>query len=248
VNSGEPKRVMSFWEHLDELRSRLIRAAVAVVIAAGVAYAFREKIYDVLILPLLKAYPDITLNYFAPTEPFFIYLRIALFAGLVIASPVVLYQIWAFIAPGLTRRERVITLRMFIPVLLLFLGGVAFVYFFLLPISLKFLLGFAHARLEPELNQEKYFSFVTGLCLAGGILFELPAVLGLLGYLDLVEPRWLWKKTGYALVILMIVAAVITPTGDAFTMLALTAPLFMLYLLSILVVWVVRRGKQTQTT
>lgn len=234
---------LTFWEHLTELRIRLFRMIIAVVVAASVAYIWREKLYDVLIAPLLKADPDITLNYFAPTEPFFVYLKIALFAGLILASPVVFYELWAFISPALNPREKLVTKGMIFPVVVLFLGGVSFVYFVLLPFSLQFLLGFAHEKLEPELNQDKYFSFITGLCLAGGILFELPVVLGLLGWLELVNARWLWQKTGVALVVLMIIAAVITPTGDAFNMLALTAPLLGLYLVGIVVVWLIQRVK-----
>ena len=243
MKKGTERREISFLEHLSELRVRLVYCIVAVVIAAGVAYYFREAIYSVLILPLLRAEPGIKLNYFSPTEPFFVYLRISLFSGLLLATPLVLYQLWAFIGPGLTRRERRAVLAVLPLVLALFIGGVLFVYFILLPVSLKFLIGFAHQQLEPELNQDRYFGFITALCLAGGLLFELPAVLGLLGYLDLVQSGWLFKRTGHAMVLLMILAAVITPTGDAFNMLVLTAPLLMLYLVSVFIVWLIQRRK-----
>ena len=238
---------MNFWGHLGELRMRIFYSLIAVAVAAAVAYFFRERIYDVLIYPLLRAEPDIKLNYLAPTEPFFVYLRIVLFAGLVLASPVVLLQLWAFIAPALSKREKRVVLLSLPFIGMLFGLGIGFVYFFLLPISLGFLLGIAHTALEPELTQEKYFSFIVGLCLAGGLLFELPAVLGILGWLDMVNARWLWQRTGYALLILMILAAIITPTGDAFNMLALTAPLMVLYAVSIVVVWLIQRRARKST-
>lgn len=249
MSSANSQRTMSFWEHLAELRWRLFICALALVAGAGVAYVARLWIYGLLVEPLLRAAPGIKLNYFSPVEPFFVYMRLALFGGVVLASPVVLYQLWAFIAPALTRRERRLAAPVVPLILLLFICGVLFVYFVLLPFSLQFLLGLAPVQAEPELSQERYFGFITALCLAGGILFELPAALGLLGWLGLVNARWLWQRTGHALVVLMIVAAIITPTGDAFTMLVFTAPLMALYLLSIGVVWGIQRrgGNKTAT-
>lgn len=233
---------MTFWEHLGELRNRIVWSFIAVAVAAGVAWLFRGFIYDLLLLPLYLANPEVKLNQFSVTEAFFTFLRISLFSGLVIASPFVIFQVWAFIAPALKPHEKRVAAWMIIPVALLFAGGVAFVYLWLLPFSIRFLLGFAPEQLELELSQDRYFNFITGLCLAGGLLFELPVVLGLLGFFGIVNPRMLWRYSGHALVILMIVAAIITPTGDAFNMLALTAPLMGLYFLSILVVWLIQRA------
>jgi sec-independent protein translocase protein TatC len=167
-----------------------------------------------------------------------------MFAGITAASPFVLYQLWAFIAPGLTPRERRMALPVLPVVLALFICGVAFIWFGLLPLTLKFLIGMAPSQLQPTLSQEHYFGFITALCLAGGLLFELPCVLGLLGYLGVVDAKFLWRYVGHALVVLMFIAAVITPTGDAFTMLAMTAPMMALYLLSIGVVALIRRPRQ----
>jgi sec-independent protein translocase protein TatC len=237
-------RSMSFWEHLGELRLRLVWSAVAIALCSCAAYYWREPLYALLLYPLTSAAPGVQLNYFSPTEPFFVYLRIAVFAGVAAASPVVLYQLWAFIAPGLTRRERAYAAPVLPVVLGLFAGGVVFVWFGLLPLTLKFLTGMAPAQLTPTLSQEHYFSFITAMCLAGGLLFELPAVLGLAGFLGFVNARMLWRYTGHALVVLLIVAAVVTPTGDAFTMLALTAPMLALYLLSVGLVALIQRKRQ----
>jgi sec-independent protein translocase protein TatC len=234
-------RTMSFWDHLGELRLRPGRAALWVVLASVAAYFFKDRIYEALLWPLATAAPELNLNYFSPTEPFFVYLRIAIYAGITAASPLVLWELWAFVAPALNPAERR-AVRPILPIVLaLFAGGVLFVYAMLLPVSLKVLLGMANVHMEAELSQSQYFSFVLGLCLAGGLLFELPMVLAVLGWLRIVTAPWLWKQSAYALVVLMIVAAVITPTGDAFTMLALTAPLMALYMLSIGLVWVVQR-------
>ncbi len=244
MSAPVPLRAMSFWEHLGELRTRIVWSAIVIALCCGAGYVYREQLYALLLYPLTSTMPDVKLNYFSPTEPFFVYLRIAAFAGVVAASPFVLYQLWAFIAPGLTRRERRYAAPVLPVVLGLFICGVLFIWFGLLPLTLGFLLGMAPAQLQPTLSQERYFGFITALCLAGGLLFELPCVLGLLGVLGFVDARLLWRYTGHALVVLMIIAAVITPTGDAFTMLALTAPMLVLYLLSIGIVALIQRKRQ----
>jgi len=242
AEAGE--RTMTFWEHLGELRNRIVASLVAVVVCSCIAWIFREHLYAFLLWPLRQANPDIKLNQFVITEAFFTFMRIAFFGGLVIASPFVIYQLWAFIAPALKPNEKRITRGMLFPVAILFILGVAFIYFLLLPFSIGFLLNFSPEGLEPELSQEKYFSFITGLCLAGGVLFELPVIMGLLGWLGLVTPKWLLQKSGIALVVLMTVAAIITPTGDAFNMMAFTAPLMLLYLIGVVIVWLIQRMKR----
>lgn len=233
---------MTFWEHLGELRNRIVYSLVAVVVMSCLAWIFRIYIYDVLVWPLYLADSTVKLNQFSITEAFFTFLRISIFAGVVLASPFVIYQVWAFIAPALRPNEKKVAAWMIIPVAVLFIGGVGFIYRWLLPVSIHFLLAFSPEQLKLTLSQDKYFSFITGLCLTGGLLFELPVVLGLAGFFGLVNPRMLWRYTGHALVILMTAAAIITPTGDAFNMMALTAPLMGLYFLSILVVWLVQRA------
>lgn len=237
------ERRMTLLQHLGELRTRLLRSAGWVLLAACAAYALHAQIYAILMLPLHSAAPGMELHFFAPTEPFFVTLRICLVAGLVFAAPLILLEVWGFIAPALTGAERRAVLPVLPVVLLLFAGGVAFVYYVLLPVSIGFLLGLAQPQITPLLGQQDYFGLVTALCLAGGLLFQLPAVLGLLGALGFVSPGWLWRNSGYALLVLMILAAVITPTGDAFNMLVLTAPLMLLYILGIGVVWVVQRRR-----
>ena len=242
-----PVAAMTFWEHLGELRRRVFFAALSVMAGMVVAFIFRDWIYTLLSRPLHVAAPDINLKFLAVQEPWIVYIRLALFGGLVLGSPIVLWQGWAFIAPALKRHEKRMVAPILPVVLGLFIAGVLFVYFVLLPVSIGFLLGFAHETAEPVLTQDRYFGFVTALCIAGGLLFELPAVLAVLGWLGIVTSRWLWQRTGWAMVVLMIVAAIITPTGDAFNMLVLTAPLVLLYVIGTVVVWIIERARRRDT-
>lgn len=236
------ERRMTLLQHLGELRTRLVRCAGWLGICMVAAYAFQAQIYKILMQPLLIASPEAELNYFSATEPFVVTLRISMMAGAMLAAPLVLLEAWGFIAPALTRREQRAVAPVLPVVLLLFAAGVAFIYYIMLPVSIGFLLALAPPNIVPTLGQQEYFGLVTTLCLAGGLLFEMPAVLGLAGALGFVSPRWLWQNTGYALLVLMVLAAVITPTGDAVNMLVLTMPLLLLYILSIGVVWLVQRG------
>jgi sec-independent protein translocase protein TatC len=232
---------MTLWGHLAELRTRLMRSVGWVLLAMLGAWLLLPRILGLLQAPLDSAAPDLALNVFSVTEKFFLLVRIACYAGITAASPLILWELWCFIAPGLTERERRMVRPVLPFVLLLFAGGVVFVYYMLLPISLKVLLGLAIPGVENEIGLALYLNFVLGLCLAGGLLFELPVVLALAGWIGLVDARWLWQHSAHAFVVLMILAAVITPTGDAFTMLALTVPLMVLYLLSIGLVAVIKR-------
>lgn len=237
-------KTLTFWEHLGELRQRIIASAIALVLGMVVAFIFRDWIYGLLVVPLHRAAPTVNLTFLAVQEPWLVYFRLAFFGGLILASPFVLWQAWAFIAPALKPSEKRAVLPVLPVVLGLFAAGVLFVYFVLLPVSIGFLLNFAHESSEPMLTQERYFGFVSALCIAGGVLFQLPAVMVVLGWLQLVTAKWLWQRTGWALVVLMTLAAVITPTGDAFNMLVLTAPLIALYLAGVLIVYLIQRARR----
>jgi sec-independent protein translocase protein TatC len=232
---------MTFWEHVGELRQRIVWSLASVLVAAIGSFVYWRQLYRLLLWPLKHADPDATLHYLAPQETFLVSMRIAIAAGVIFASPFVLWQGWAFIGPGLTRRERNYVRPVLPIVAMLFLCGVAFVYYILLPTSLGFLLGYAEGVAEGTLTQGRYFSFVTALLVAGGVLFQLPAVMAILGWLGITGAGWLWQKTGWALVVLMTLAAIITPTGDAVNMLILTAPLMALYLLGVALVWLIQR-------
>ena len=242
---SDAARTMSFWGHLAELRVRIVRSAVWVALAALGAWLLLSPILALLKHPLDVAAPNLQLNNFSVTEQFFLDVRIVMYAAVTAASPLILLELWGFIAPGLTARERRMVRPVLPFVLLLFSGGVVFVYYMLLPVSLSVLLGMLPPGVNNVQSQTQYLNFVLGLCLSGGLLFELPIVLALAGWIGLVDARWLWKNSAYAFVVLMIAAAIITPTGDAFTMLALTVPLMALYVLSIGLVAVIRKSSQS---
>ncbi len=233
---------MTFLEHVGEFRNRLIRSVIYYILAVGVTFYFREPLFEILRYPL----PEGTkLYYFGVTEAFFFYMKLALVSGLVLSSPFILYEIYAFFAPALSPSEK----RLIIPAIpitaLLFIAGVAFTFLVIIPLSVKFLLSFAGLGLENILQVEKYFGFVIGFSIAGGLLFETPVVLAILAKLGWVTARGLLRNFRYALIIILIITAILTPTPDAFTMLVLSVPLIVLYLASIFIVVRIKPISQT---
>jgi sec-independent protein translocase protein TatC len=206
-------------------------ALLALLLATAVSIPFSPQILKFLKYPSGGAIERMV--FFGPEEAFLIYMRIALSAGIIIAFPAMLYQLWAFISPAIDTR-----FKRHAPVFvsassLAFLAGCAFSYFILLPAALKFLLNIGKDELEPVISATRYISFVTGLMLACGIVFEMPVLSFFLTRIGVVNAGMLRRKFLYAVIIIMIVAAVITPTGDAFNMLMLAIPMLALYEASI---------------
>ncbi len=221
---------MSLFEHLNELRARLLRSFIAVAIATGVGLLFAEALLRVLIAPYGNP-----LKVIGPTESFSIYMRVALTTGAIIAMPYILLEIWGFIAPGLLLNERRYV-YVFIPAAtLLFLTGVAFAWYVMIPAAINFLAGFAPSIFETEWTSEKYVPFVTSLLFWIGVSFETPLIIFFLAKLKIVNARMLLRAWRYAFVIITIAAAIITPTVDMFNMALVIAPLTALYFISILV-------------
>ncbi len=221
---------MTFIEHLEELRARLIKGLIAVLIAFIAAYFVSGYIIDFLNRPLL-ALEGSQLTLLAPTEGFMVRLKTALLAAIVIASPVVFYQFWKFVAPGLYRKEK----RFIFPVVgwsvLLFLIGGLFAYQ-VLPFAMKFFHSFAGGGVENFWSLSRYITFVTYLLLAFGLVFELPLVIYFAARMGLVTPAFLRKKRRHAIIILLVLSAMITPP-DIFTQAVLVLPLVILYEISI---------------
>lgn len=236
----EPQgRTLTLAGHLEELRRRLGISLAAVVVAIGVSCTQLERLIDWLLRP---ARPHLShLAFFSPTEPLLAYLAVATLSGFVLAMPVLLWQLWDFVRPGLTRRERVWGLAFVLSGSALFIGGVAFAYAVLLPLSLGFLLGIAHDTLEPVISIQRYLAFVTSLAVLCGLVFELPAVLFGLAKIGVVTPEWLRQQRPSAILVLVSIAAVVTPTTDVASLLLLTIPLVLLYELSILLAWLSKR-------
>jgi len=233
---------MSFLEHLEELRKRLLRSVFATAAAFALCLAYARRILDFFLAPLspfLGGRKPVFLNL---TEPFMLYMRVAFLAALFLASPFVLYQVWAFIRPGLYARER----RYAIPFILFatgfFLAGGAFGYKIGFPTACRFLLGIGEG-FTPALRVSSLFTFESKIILGMGLVFELPTVIYFLARLGLVTAGFLWRNLKYAILIIFIVAAVITPTPDVVTQCIFAGPMILLYLIGILVAHVFGRER-----
>ena len=222
-----------FTNHLDELRKRLITSFVAVGIGFVASYAFKEKLFYILVAPLQNAMKSgDTLIYTHLPEAFFTFLKTALISGILLASPVLLYQFWMFIAPGLYDREK----KLMIPILFLstlfFTGGALFGYFIVFPWGFKFFLSFATDTIRPMPSMREYLGFASKLLLAFGIVFELPLVITFLAKLGIVSVEFLKRNRKYAILIFFVGAAMLTPP-DVVTQIMMAFPLMLLYEISI---------------
>jgi sec-independent protein translocase protein TatC len=230
---------MSILEHLEELRSRLIKILISAGIGFGIGYYFSETIFRWLTKPLTDVLPKGTsLIFTSITEAFFTYLKVGLLAGVFIASPFILYQIWAFISPGLYKKER----RALIPVtfvsVILFITGASFGYFVVFPFGFKFLISnYTTDLIRPMPTMREYFSLVTWMLLAFGAIFELPVVVFLLSRFGIVSHRGLRKFRRYAFLGAFIIGAILTPTPDIFNQTMMAGPIIILYEISIWVAY-----------
>jgi sec-independent protein translocase protein TatC len=223
---------MSLLSHLVELRSRIIKSAVAVVLGSVVGFIFYRDILEILAKPYEGA-TDQPLAFFQPTEPFTLALRIALFGGTILASPVIIYQIWRFIGPALTKRERRYVIPLSGVMAFLFVAGVALGYYSL-PLALRVLFSFAGDLLQETIGVNFYFSFAMRFLLAFGVAFQFPVFLFAAAALGLVSSRALREQRRWAVVFVVVAAALMTPGGDPLTLALLATPMYFLYELSIL--------------
>jgi sec-independent protein translocase protein TatC len=238
---------MSFLEHLDELRKRLTVSAIALAVGVAIAFLFINRIFDFIMLPLAMAMPKgSSLVATEPTEAFMLYMKIALLAGVVIAAPAITWQLWLFVAPGLYSKEK----RFAIPFVFLasvcFVGGAAFSHYFVFPWAWMFLSNFKPEYMLFMPKIEAVFSLYSVMLLAMGIIFEMPAVVFLLARMGLATPGFLWRNLKYAILIIFVVAAVITPSGDMMTQTLMAAPMIGLYLISIIIAWVFGKKRKTE--
>ncbi|MGA8073737.1 MAG: twin-arginine translocase subunit TatC, partial [Candidatus Acidiferrales bacterium] len=212
---------MSFFDHLVELRKRIIHSAIAILIGMVIGLTISEKVFGYLARPMLAALHNAHLEekliYTSPTGAISLIITLGLYLGIVIALPVVLYEIWLFIAPGLYRHERRAVSLFVFSSMFLFLGGVAFGYFISLPYVLKFLIGF-QGPFKPLISINEYFDMILIVLLGLGIIFELPVLIFCLSLFGIVTPKFLWKNFRYAILVITILAAIVTPTPDATTM------------------------------
>lgn len=224
---------MGFLDHLEELRKRLLYSFIAVAVGFFACWAFAEPIFAKLQEPLTQFLPaGDKLAYTRLTAPFFLYMKVAFFAGLFLAAPVILLQVWLFIAPGLYKKERRLAAPFIIFGSVFFLIGGYFGYRFLLPATCSFFVE-TGKQFKQMVTVDDYFSFASLIILATGLVFETPILIFFLARLGIVTPAFLMQKFKYAIVLAFIIAAIITPTPDIVTQAALAVPMILLYLIGV---------------
>jgi sec-independent protein translocase protein TatC len=224
-----------FTSHLDELRKRIIICIVAVAVGFLGSYFFAERIFDILIKPLqAELPPDSTFIFTGLPEAFFVYLKLSLFGGILLASPVLLWEIWCFVAPGLYDQEKKYVYPFVIFSTVLFATGVSFGYFVVFPIAFKFFMGYSSEIIKPLPSIKEYLNFSCKLLFAFGVVFELPLFVLFLAKLGLVNEKMLRSKRKFAILGIFVVAAILTPP-DVVSQILMALPLLVLYEISILV-------------
>ena len=233
---------MSLMEHLDELRRRIIHSALYLVGGMIVAWIFKDRLLNFLQAPLMKI--GKTLAFTHPMDALNLNLQVALLAGAIIASPFILFQVWLFIAPGLYQKEKRFAVPFMLATVSLFLTGAAFGYFFVLPGAIQILiLGFGK-NFTPVITIEDYSSFFLSIILGLGVSFELPILIFFLAMFGIVSPKFLWKNIRYAILAVFLVAAIICPSPDPWTMCIYAIPMLALYLIGIAVAWYVHPSRR----
>ena len=226
---------MTLTEHLQELRGCLIKSIAALILGTGCSIYFLQDIMDILTAATKELY------YMRPAEAFMIYMKVALLSGLILSSPFILYELYSFVRPALTLRERRFTLICIPLSLVLFITGMLFSYSFVFPRGLEFFLGFAAGKVNPLISMESYLDFMLMLVVPFGFAFNVPVVLTLLAYLNIVSAKMLMKYQRHVILVAFIIAGVITPTPDVITQTLLAVPLILLYEVSIVIIKCVLR-------
>jgi sec-independent protein translocase protein TatC len=240
VPDGMP--AMSFLEHLEELRKRIIYSIIAVTLGFFACWNYADKIVGWMQQPIMEALkhngmPQ-TLVYLNPTDPFNLYLKIGAMAGVFVTCPFVLYQVWMFISPGLYRNEKRYVVPFMVSTIALFLSGGYFGYKLVYPAALEFLIGYGK-QFQPMITIHEYTDLFLTVILGLGLVFELPILVFFLALMGVVSAGWMWRNVRYSILVIFIIAAIITPTTDILNMCIFAAPMVVLYLLSIGLAWLV---------
>lgn len=230
-NRAERDKELSLLQHLGELRDRLMISSFAVLVTTAIAFFFAKDIILALEAPAHLGKP---LQIISPTEGFTTYMRVALFSGIALAMPVILYEIYAYVDPALRPNERRFILLLGPFILALFIGGMAFCYFLLLPQAIGFLFTFGSEVFEAAPRASEYISFVTTFILGVGLVAEMPVIIFALTRIGVVSRAWLAKRRGYILIICFVIGAVITPTPDPFNQTLVSVPMYLLFELGLL--------------
>ena len=237
---------LTLRDHLLELRKRLKWAVLFLTLGFLASWNWSKEIFHFLMRPVFAALPDgeKALHFSSSVEPFMIYLQVALYAGIFLTLPLILWQLWAFIAPGLYRRERRTVLPFVSAATLFFMAGAAFCYSIILPPAFEFLINSAGPDMKPVLMMDEQLGLVMMLLIAFGIIFEMPLILTLLGMIGIVDTKFLIKYRRHAIVANTVIAAVVTPTGDPFNLALMAVPMILCYELGIVGVWAFGRKRK----
>ena len=246
---------MTFVEHLSELRLRLRNAAVIFLVAVFASFFFVKKYFDILTRPARAAWTaalqgqEPVFRFAGPTEPFWVYTKLAMYGAALVASPFVFWELWKFVAPGLYKKERKLATLVTLATAGCFIGGAVFGYKVLSTPALTYMLSFAESfpgdlafKIEPAVMMDEVVGFMLAMLLGTGLAFELPVVLAVLGWLGLITAKGLWRFNKYALILSAVVGGILTPGPDVLSQVLMAGPLFGLYNVSILLVWLMERG------
>jgi sec-independent protein translocase protein TatC len=246
---------MTFLEHLSELRTRLRSAAVIFILAVIGSFFFVKQYFDFLTRPARAAWmialqgQEPVFRFASPTEPFWVYTKLAMYVAFLVASPFIFWQLWKFVAPGLYKREKRMALVVTLATAGCFIGGALFGYGVICKPALTYMLSFAESfpgtlqfKIEPAVMMDEVVGFMLAMLLGTGVAFELPVVLAVLGWLGLITARGLWRFNKYALILSAVIGGVLTPGPDVLSQVLMAGPLFALYNVSILLVWLIERA------
>lgn len=236
-------KAQSLYEHLAELRKRLINCVFILLIATGISYGFSEKIFNFVRAPITPYLPGGGLIYTGPMDKFIAHLKLALVCGILVSCPFWLYQVWKFIAPGLYSKERKYTLGFIVSGTVLFILGAAFSYYVALPMAFQFLMTFGGDIDKPMISIDQYMGFFTQMCLMFGVAFELPLVIVVLGMLGIVSQSFLKKNRRYAVMTISVISAVITPP-DLLSMVMMLIPMVLLFEAGVFIVGIFEKKRE----
>jgi sec-independent protein translocase protein TatC len=233
---------MGFLEHLEELRRRIIYSIIAVAVGFFACWGYAEKIYEIMQKPIMVALEHNGMSeklvYLNPTEPFNMYLKVAALAGLFVTSPFVLYQVWAFISPGLYRNEKRYVVPFMVSTVSLFIAGGIFGYKLVYPQALEFLIGYGK-QFQPMITIGEYTDLFLTIIIGMGVIFEMPILVFFLSLMGIVTAGWMWRNLRYSILVIFIIAAILTPTTDILNMCIFAAPMVALYVFSIAIAYLV---------
>jgi sec-independent protein translocase protein TatC len=234
------EKELSFFDHLEELRKRVIIIILAVVISSAALFPFMPRFIEILNKDLI----NVTLHVFSPMEGIFVTFKASIYLGVVISSPLIIYEIWAFVSPGLTGKERRMIITALIPTIFLFLAGACFAYFLILPVTLRFFFSYSYKMSTPLFGLDNTLSFVFSMLFIFGAVFQFPLVIAVLTQLGVVTHEFLATKRKYALVIIFVVAGIITPDPTVVSQTLVGVPLYALFEVSIVVAKLIERRRR----